>query len=416
MKTTIPFLIFILGFLSASICLAQDPDIKIVKKVADYVIDSTSYLFIDKESGETFSTTENLKLNKNIRIKSQYNYWQYPNGVIHLAMMEFYKYFEDPKYRDYPIANYDFFYENIPYLKEMYDSGYQNWDFYLYFRMFKLDDCGALAAGLIDVYQFDPRPEYLDYIEKTAQMAMVDRYRLEDGTWAKRNPYESTIWLDDLYMGVPFLAKMGKMTGDLQYFDFAVKQVIQFDKYLYNPLNGLYFHNYYTDLERPGLAHWGRANGWGILAKIALLENLPLDYSGREKILSLLDKQVLGLSRCQSETGLWHQLLDKTDSYLETSCSAMFTYAIAKGVNEGWIDYRYYRIALEGWKGLKTKIDNDGAILDVCEQTPTSDDLVFYYKKPAPFNDFHGTGAVMLAGIEMLKLREQRRILNESKK
>ncbi len=417
MKPRLKQWVFFLFFaIIAPFAVGQNPDVEIVKRVADYVIENASFSFIDQSDGTVYKSSEGLPVKKDIKIESQYNYWQYPNGVIHLAMMELYKFTGDSKYRDFPISNYDFFFKNIPFLQKMYEEGYHGWDFYLFFRRFKLDDCGALAAGLIDVYQYDSRSEYLEYIEMTEHMAMVERYRLEDETWAKKNPYESTIWLDDLFMGVPFLAKLGKMTGEWKYFDFAVKQVVQFDNYLYEPGNGLYYHNYYTDLNRPGLAHWGRANGWGLLAKVLLLEYLPENHPDRQIILDLYDKQVLGLSRHQSQTGLWHQLLDKNDSYLETSCSAMFTYAIAKGVNEGWLDYRYYRVALEGWKGLQTKIDEQGAILDVCEQTPTSDDLVFYYNKPAPFNEFHGTGAIIFAGIEMAKLKEQRRLLRNKNK
>jgi rhamnogalacturonyl hydrolase YesR len=393
---------------------AQPSDAEILRRVAGHVINNTTYDFVDEVTGETFDSTEGLAVNGNIKIRSQYNYWQYPNGVIHHAMMELHDFLGDEHYRDYPIANYDFFFANTDFLKRMYDAGHRKWDFHLFFRMFKLDDCGALAAGLIDVLPYDSRPAYVDYIKRTAQLAMEERYRLEDGTWAKRNPYDATIWLDDLYMGVPFLAKMGQWTGEDKYFDFAVKQVLQFDSYLYEPANGLYYHNYYTDLGRPGIAHWSRANGWCILAKIGLLEHLPEDHSGRAAILKSLDRQVVGLSRHQSGSGLWRQLLDKADSYEETSGSAMFTYAIAKGVNEGWLDYRYYRVALEGWRGLLTQIDKNGAILGVCEQTPTSDDLVFYYNKPTPYNEFHGTGALILAGIEIIKLKEQRRILRES--
>lgn len=94
-----------------------------------------------------------------------------------------------------------------------------------------------------------------------------------------------------------------------------------------------------------------------------------------------------------------------------------YLFTISKNSILNYLRYNtYYRVALEGWKGIQTKIDEQGAILDVCKQTPTSDDLVFYYNKPAPFNEFHGTGAIMFAGIEMAKLKEQRRILQNRNK
>ena len=117
-----------------------------------------------------------------------------------------------------------------------------------------------------------------------------------------------------------------------------------------------------------------------------------------------MQRHIIGISRYQGSKGLWHQLLDKTDSFLETSCSAMFTYAIARAVNKGYIDSRYASIAERGWEGIMTKIHPDGKIEGVCTGTGVSNDLVFYYKRPAPLNDVHGIGTVLLAGSEILSL------------
>lgn len=393
----------------------MDEDERITRLIADYVLEDASFTLINEETGEEYQSSKNLKVSDKINIKSQYNFWQYPNGVIHMAMMDLYELTGEEKYRDFPVKNYDFFFSHVDYLRKLYEADIRKWSFHLFFRMFKLDDCGALASGMIEIYPYDQRPEYRAYIDSTAMLAMVNRYRLADGTWAKRNPHDATVWLDDLFMGVPFLARMGDWTGKQEYFDFAAKQVIQFRKYLYNPVTELYHHNYYADLDKQGVAHWGRANGWGIMAQTNLLEYLPEDHPKRDTLLAIFMEQILGYSRYQSETGLWHQIINRNDSYLETSVSAMFTYAVAKGVNEGWIDLRYRTIAFNGWKGVKSKIDENGALLDVCEQTPTSDNMIFYYKRPAPYNDFHGTGAAILAGIEIMKLKEKMRIINASK-
>ena len=45
---------------------------------------------------------------------------------------------------------------------------------------------------------------------------------------ARNRPQKNTLWLDDLYMVLPAIAQMGKLTGDKKYFDDAVKQVLQF--------------------------------------------------------------------------------------------------------------------------------------------------------------------------------------------
>ena len=82
----------------------------------------------------------------------------------------------------------------------------------------------------------------------------------------------------------------------------------------------------------------------------------------------------------------------------------MFTYSIARAVNKGYLDQRYMTIAERGWEGILTKIRSDGQIEGVCAGTVVSEDLVHYYNRPAPLNDIHGIGFVILAGIEVSKL------------
>lgn len=84
----------------------------------------------------------------------------------------------------------------------------------------------------------------------------------------------------------------------------------------------------------------------------------------------------------------------------------MFTYAIARSVNKGYIEPRYASIAQRGWEGIMSKIRPDGQIEGVCAGTGISDDLVFYYHRPTPLNDSHGIGAVLLAGTEILRMKK----------
>lgn len=392
--------------LSNSGSLAQNSDRELIIRVADHVIRNTEYKFINKATGETYSSTKGLPPNKDITIKDQYNYWMYPNAIICMAMNELNNYNPNEKYRLHPVRFYDFFFSNTGYLKKQMDAGHSKWEYNWFFRMTQLDDCGPHAAGLIDVMKTDPKPEYKQFIERTASLMFDTDKQLKDGTWVKTTPVDSTVWIDDLFMGVTFLAKYGHEKNESKYFDLAVKEVLLFEKYCYDPLTELYFHNYYSDLKRPGIAHWGRANGWCILAKLNLLKYLPADHPQRNEILRLFERQVIGFAKYQSESGLWHQLLDKNDSFLETSCSAIFTYAVAKAVNEGWIDKRYSSLALSGWKGVTSQVDTDGGVLNVCKQTGISDELTFYYQRERPYNDFHATGVIILGGLEIIKLKE----------
>jgi rhamnogalacturonyl hydrolase YesR len=169
----------------------------------------------------------------------------------------------------------------------------------------------------------------------------------------------------------------------------------------------LYYHCYFNDVKQNGVAYWGRSNGWIMIAQVHLLNNLPASHPQRNAIIENLKQQIIGIAKYQSPSGLWYQLLDKPDSYLESSCTAMFTYAIAKAVNEGWIDRRYAAIAVRGWNALKTKIITpEGYMKDVCVGTGISSDIVFYYTRPVGKNDTHGLGPLLDAGIEVAKYKK----------
>ena len=143
------------------------------------------------------------------------------------------------------------------------------------------------------------------------------------------------------------------------------------------------------------------------MSLVELLDVLPQDHPLRGRILQLFQAHAQALASLQAGDGLWHQMLDRTDTYTETSCSAMFTYALAKGVNHGWLDPAAYGpVALEGWNGLSTRVDDQGHITGTCIGTGYADDYVYYYHRPA-VDDIHGYGPVLLAGSEDNPLPEE---------
>lgn len=382
---------------------AQNSTTSLVKQVADLILSENVPGLKIAGNAEIINDFSNLPKDGRFVLASPYRTWEYWNGVLNTAMLELHEQFKEEKYRNYSIGNYQFVFNNYEILEDLADED-RLWEISQLYEMGALDHCGSMASGLIEVYQLDKRQDYLNYLNTVGDYILNKEQKLTDGTLARLDPYDKTVWLDDLYMSVPFLARMGNLTGEQKYFDFAAKQVKQFTKYLYNEHTGLYFHCYYADIKEPGVAHWGRANGWSILAQANLLEFLPKDHTDRPELLRIFKQQIAGFAHYQSETGLWHQVLDKEDSYLETSCTAMFTYAVAKGVNEGWIEPRYKSIAIEGWKGIASIINSDGQVENICVGTGTSTSLVFYYKRPVKLNDIHGLGAVLLAGIEVIKL------------
>jgi unsaturated rhamnogalacturonyl hydrolase len=264
-----------------------------------------------------------------------------------------------------------------------------------------------MAAGLLDVYQFDKKKEYSEYLNRVGDYILTKQVKFADGTLARNAPRKMTLWADDLYMSVPYLARMGKLTGDNKYFDFAIQQVENFNKYIYNSSTGLYYHAFYNDENMNGVAHWGRCNGWVALAQAELLNNLPANHPKRPELTKYLLRQIVGFSRYQDTSGMWHQVLDKPDSYLESSVTAMFVYTVAKAVNQGWINKRFISIAQNGWNALAKKVTTDGQVPDICMGTSIEEDISYYYNRPKALNDTHGLGAFLLAGTEMIRAKDK---------
>jgi unsaturated rhamnogalacturonyl hydrolase len=182
-----------------------------------------------------------------------------------------------------------------------------------------LDDCGAMCAAMIKATRGGNTSKLRPLIDNHINYILTKEHRLGDGTLARNRPQPNTLWLDDLFMGVPALAQMGKLTGDKKYYDEATKQILQFAKRMFNKEKGVYMHGWVEGMSEHPQFHWASANGWGILTKVEVLDVLPENHPARPEILALLKAHVKGLASYQSGAGFWHQLLDREDSYLETS-------------------------------------------------------------------------------------------------
>ena len=398
-----------LGLQSASV-FAQDTaaTARILRLVAETVVHDGPFGFIDDANGREYVTPADAPPEAHLRLASPYADWRYWNGVLNIAMIRIAGTLHDSSYANFARRNIAFAFDNVGYFRARYrGDGKWNYPFGQLFMMEELDDCGAMGASLLEVQGRNPEKRYQAYVGQAADHILNKQARLKDGTLVRSFPVKWTLWADDLYMSVVFLARMGEMTADRRFFDDAAQQVINFHHYLFDEAKGLMRHCWYSDVEHPGVAFWGRANGWAMLAQVDLLDRLPANHPERARLLALLRRHITGIAQYQSGDGLWHQLLDKVDAYLETSCSAMFSYAIARAVNMGYIERRYGSIARRGWEGVVAKVRMDGRIEGICAGTGVGDDLVHYYHRPTPLNDPHGIGAVLLAGTEILELQRK---------
>jgi unsaturated rhamnogalacturonyl hydrolase len=122
-------------------------------------------------------------------------------------------------------------------------------------------------------------------------------------------------------------------------------------------------------------------------------------------VIEQLQAQVKGITSYQSGEGFWHQLVDRTDSYLETSATAIYAYCIARAANKGWIDAKAYAPAsILAWNAVTTKINEQGQVEGTCVGTGMAFDPAFYYYRPVNVYAAHGYGPVLLAGAEIINL------------
>ena len=201
---------------------------------------------------------------------------------------------------------------------------------------------------------------------------------------------------------------MGQYTGNTQYFDETIKQIRQFRNRMWVPEKKLFRHGWVESMQPHPAFHWGRANGWAILTMCEVLDVLPADYPGRDEVLQLYREHVQGLSVLQSGEGFWHQLLDKNDSYQETSATAIFTYCIARSINKGWLDAKAYGpVATLGWHAVSTQVNAAGEVENTCVGTGMGFDPAFYAYRPVHKYAAHGYGPVLLAGAEIIALQKR---------
>lgn len=279
-----------------------------------------------------------------------------------------------------------------------------------------LDFAGALCAAFIKAKKeglkanIDPLVNnYIDFISNK-------QFRLKDGTLARNRPQDNTLWLDDMFMSVPALAQMASYTGNTKYFDDAVKQVNQFSERMFNSQRGIYMHGWVESMQVHPQFHWARANGWAVMTMVELLEVLPKTHPGYPQVLAQLQKHIAGLVQYQDGTGFWHQLLDRNDSYLETSATAIYAYSIARAINRGYVDKMTYAPAvLLAWNAVATKVNDKGQVEGTCVGTGMGFDPAFYYYRPINVFAAHGYGPVLLAGSEViLLLKDSQFQINDS--
>lgn len=211
-------------------------------------------------------------------------------------------------------------------------------------------------------------------------------------------------WCDALYMAPPAWLRLWAMTGDARYLDFAVSEWWYTSDHLYDPQEHLYYRDstYFNQREANGKrVFWGRGNGWVLAGLARMLQYLPADRPERARFEQQYKDMAAKILTLQQSDGLWRASLLDPDSYpmKETSGSALYTYALAYGINQNLLDAATYGPAVrKAWTALVANVAPDGKLTHV---QPIG-------AAPKTFDDqlteVYGVGAFLLAGSEIYRM------------
>lgn len=330
--------------------------------------------------------------------------WMYPTGTVLFGIQHLAKLSDEKKYSEYVEHVFDFTYSNYDLFRKQYfdNDGFRSSNHRL-FRMGMLDDASAPALPYLQSMLDKPDPKYDTIIKMVLDYVSNGQTRLNDGTLCRPEPRKMTVWADDLFMSVPYLLRASKLFNNSEYMDDAARQIINFNKYLFDKDKKLYKHAWFDFAKERSVAFWGRANGWIIWATSDALQIIPKNHKDYNRIKNIFKEHVEGLVKYQDVSGMWHQVLDRCDSFEETSCTAMFIIGLTRGIKNGWIKKTYETNLMLAWNALKTKISEDGVVKDITRGTGIGNDLDFYFKRERFNNDPRGLGAVITAAVEMEK-------------
>jgi len=208
---------------------------------------------------------------------------------------------------------------------------------------------------------------------------------------------ETRFWIDDMYMETLVQVQAFRATGDAKYLDRSSLEMVAYLDKLQQP-GGLFYH------EPEVKFYWGRGNGWVAAGMAELLSSLPQEHPRRARILEGYRKMMKALLQFQGSDGMWRQLIDRSDSWPESSGTGMFTFAMVTGVKHGWLDAATYGpAARRAWLALTGYIDQNADVTSVCQGTNKLDDLDYYLARRRMTGDFHGQAPVLWSASALLR-------------
>lgn len=337
--------------------------------------------------------------------------WDYVHGVVMLGFEKLYEKTNDQKYYDY-VKDYADTLINAEGAIATYDIEKYNID---------MINAGKILFKLYNDTQDTKYKVAMDSL----RLQIADQPRTKSGGLWHKKRYPNQMWLDGLYMGAPFYANYTVSFEEGKALDDIAHQFELIQKNARDEKTGLLYHawdeskamEWADDKTGTSPNFWSRALGWYAMALVDVLDYFPKDHPSRPELITYLNQLATAVVKVQDESGLWYQVTDMGDregNYLEASGSTMLTYALAKGVNEGYLPEHFMKNAELGFKGLTEeliKVDKDGliTITQVCAVAglggkPYRDGSYEYYiNERKKDNDPKATGPFILAALELDK-------------
>jgi unsaturated rhamnogalacturonyl hydrolase len=335
--------------------------------------------------------------------------WDYVHGLVLTSFEALYKKTNNKVYYDY--------------IKKYADATIdQNGAISSYkFDSYNID---MVTAGriLFDLYADTKDPRYLTVLQQLRKQIEEQPRTASGGFWHKKI-YPNQMWLDGLYMGEPFYAQYTVTFENGKNLDDVAKQFELIQKHATDKKTGLLYHGWDESKQMPWADKttgtspnfWSRSIGWYVMALVDVLDYFPKDHPKQKELVGYLNQISASLAKFQDPSGMWYQVTDmgtKKDNYLESTGTAMFAYAFAKGVNKGYLPAKYKKAANKAFDGLTKqliKVDQDGAITitQACAVaglggTPYRDGSYDYYvHEKKKDNDPKVTGPFILAALEL---------------
>lgn len=286
----------------------------------------------------------------------------------------------------------------------------------------------SIVSGVVLLRMFEKTGEKKYQLAADKLRAQLkDHPKTKNGVFWHKKIYPHQLWLDGVYMGMPYLAYYSQLFENGASLDQVVHEFEVTRDMLRDPATGLYFHawdesksmNWADPATGRSKFFWSRGIGWLSMALLDVLDHIPETSTElRQPLLSMIPELADALLRFQDPaSGVWWQITDKAGergNYLESSGSSMFVYFLAKAQNKGYLSGPQYRDAtIKGYQGLLNEfvlVHPDQSIsltkmVQVAGLGAGRDGSYHYYmSEPIYRNDSKGSAAFIMAGVQVSKL------------